>query len=159
LGWWNCRRTETLPDGTLVGIVRISGWEEVKQLPKVIRFDDRTLVRTGWNSHTLVAYYRSDRMVATPPSSGDLTVSNSRATLAPAKRRDAMRKVTVNGTQYEISGGIVTVAGSGELVGDNVAAKAKAAFGRRLRRRALASAYRSLGMTRVRGMMGGTYWE
>jgi hypothetical protein len=70
-----------------------------------------------------------------------------------------MRKVTVNGTQYEISGGIVTVAGSGALAGSNEAAKVKAAFGRRLRRRALASAYRFLGMTRVRGNLGGTYWE
>jgi hypothetical protein len=57
--------TETRPDGTLVGIVRISGWNEVKQLPKVISFEGRPLVRTGWNSDTLVAYYPSDRMVAT----------------------------------------------------------------------------------------------
>ena len=68
-------------------------------------------------------------------------------------------RITVNGIQYQISGGIVTVAGSGELVGDNEAAKVKAAFGRRLHRRAVASAYRSLGMTRVRGNLGGTYWE
>ena len=68
-------------------------------------------------------------------------------------------RITVNGVQYQISGGIVTVAGSGELVGDNEAAKVKAAFGRRLRRRAVASAYRSLGMTLVRGNLGGTYWE
>ena len=70
-----------------------------------------------------------------------------------------MSRVTVNGTRYEIRGGIVTVAGTGALAGDNEAAKVKAAFGRRLRRRAVANAYRSLGMTRVRGMMGGTYWE
>ena len=68
-------------------------------------------------------------------------------------------RITVNGIQYQISGGIVTVAGSGELVGDNDAAKVKAALGRRLRRRAVASAYRSIGMTRVRGNLGGTYWE
>jgi hypothetical protein len=54
-------QTETLPNGVLVAMVRVSGWQEVKQLPRVIRFEGRILVRTGWNSDTLVAYYRSDR--------------------------------------------------------------------------------------------------
>ena len=60
------RRRKPYRTGVLVAMVRVSGWNEVKQLPKVIRLEERVLVRTGWNSDSMVAYYRSDRMVAHP---------------------------------------------------------------------------------------------
>jgi len=52
--------TEHLPDGTVVGIVKVEGWEEVRRLPKVVSLDGSTMLRTGWNSDRNVAYYRND---------------------------------------------------------------------------------------------------
>ena len=34
-------------------------WDQVKALPKVLKYDGDTFVRTGWNSDTGTVYYRN----------------------------------------------------------------------------------------------------
>ena len=53
---------EPLPDGTWTASVNVDGWDDVKRLPKVIEINGRLYGRTGWNSDSLVAYYRTDRV-------------------------------------------------------------------------------------------------
>lgn len=58
---------------------------------------------------------------------------------------------------------IVRFADTGEYPDDETAARVLKAVLRRVeaakRRRAIADAYESCGMVRVRGALGGTYWE
>ncbi len=60
------QRQEMLPDGVKVLIVTCDGAAELKVLPKALLFNDEVYGRTGWNSDANVAYYRTDKAVATP---------------------------------------------------------------------------------------------
>lgn len=51
------------PDGTKTASVSVHGWDDVKRLPKVIELRGILYGRSGWNSDSLVAYYRTDRVI------------------------------------------------------------------------------------------------
>lgn len=61
---------EHLPNGVHVLTVKVTGWEDVQNLPKVIAYapvswgPEIHFGFTGWNSDSLVAYYRCDAPIA-----------------------------------------------------------------------------------------------
>ena len=55
---------ETLPNGVGVLIVSCDGYGDFKTLSRALSYNGRTYGRTGWNSDHMIAYYRSDAVVA-----------------------------------------------------------------------------------------------
>ena len=58
------QRVELLPNGVSVLIIPCAGYDELKKLPAVLKYRGARFGRTGWNSDSLVAYYRSDAIIA-----------------------------------------------------------------------------------------------
>lgn len=56
--------TETLPDGVKVIVVTCPDFDALTALPMALYYRGEIYGRTGWNSDTQVAYYRSDAEVA-----------------------------------------------------------------------------------------------
>jgi hypothetical protein len=54
----------TLPDGVKVVTVPCEDYAALKALPKAIEYKGDIYGRSGWNSDTCVAYYRTDKAVA-----------------------------------------------------------------------------------------------
>lgn len=55
----------TLPDGVKVATVACADYEAKASLPGAIRLGALELGCSGWDSDRCVAFYRSDRLVAT----------------------------------------------------------------------------------------------
>ena len=68
------------------------------------------------------------------------------------------RTIRVQGKLYVIDGGFI-VREDGGLVSQAEQAKVLAAFKRREVRRAKDALLRSMGLVKVKGALGGTYWE
>lgn len=56
---------ETLPDGVQVVTVPCADFAALEALPQAIELEGQHYGRTGWNSDRFVAYFRSDKAVAT----------------------------------------------------------------------------------------------
>ena len=57
---------QCLPDGVRVLLVPCNQVDDMRQLPKAVLFEGRRYGKTGWNSDSLVAYYRDDARFAVP---------------------------------------------------------------------------------------------
>lgn len=59
------RRHEVHPDGVHCLILSCeNGYDTYKHLPDVLRYEERLYGKTGWNSDSLVAYYKTDVKLA-----------------------------------------------------------------------------------------------
>ena len=43
--------------------VKVTGWDDVKKLPKGILFEEKEYGYSAWDSDRMVAYYRTDKPV------------------------------------------------------------------------------------------------
>lgn len=50
--------------GVRVLITSCTSYEEYKSLPKAVKFEGMVFGKTGWNSDTGRAYYRTDALIA-----------------------------------------------------------------------------------------------
>ncbi len=57
---------QLLPDGVRVLLVPCNQVDDMRALPKAVTFEGRRYGKTGWNSDSLVAYYRDDARFAVP---------------------------------------------------------------------------------------------
>ncbi len=58
------RSYEELPDGVRVLILDCADWKALQALPKVLKFNNELYGRTGWNSDSHVAFFRTDANIA-----------------------------------------------------------------------------------------------
>jgi hypothetical protein len=56
---------EMLPNGVKVITVKCADADELKKLPVALLFNREQYGRTGWHSDDRVAYYRTDKLIAT----------------------------------------------------------------------------------------------
>lgn len=55
---------EVLPNGVKAAMVQVDSAKDYLKQPKAIEIDGVVYGKTGWNSDSMVAYYRTDAVVA-----------------------------------------------------------------------------------------------
>ena len=57
---------QTLPNGVQVLLVPCGDYDAMRHLPGAVVYKGRRYGKTGWNSDSFVAYYRTDAALARP---------------------------------------------------------------------------------------------